>query len=233
MRPALAAIFVLALGGAALARKKHVEEAPAAKDALVQLTVSCATQGANVAVDGEMVGMTPMDLPVPVAPGEHTIKVTKLGFAPFIDVFATHGKREVKLEMELVPVSGVLHVKSDVAGARVMVDGRYVGDAPLDLEVDVGARAVQLSKGGYRDFFKNVLTVAGQDQDVDVRLEELPPELNPYKLPPAPPPRWYQKKWVWATLAVGGVVIAGAVTTAAILSTRGNYNVCDKADVCY
>src|SRR5579883_2022624 len=161
MRAGLAstAVLVLAMAGAGEARKRH-DEGP-----LVSLTVACATPGASVFVDGELVGYTPIDLPVPVPPGEHTIKVTRLGYAPFIDVFATRGRSAVKVELELVPVSGVVHVKSNVAGARVMVDGRYVGEAPIDLEVEVGARNVQVVKGGYRDFARRIDSVAGQEAD--------------------------------------------------------------------
>jgi hypothetical protein len=43
-----------------------------------------------------------------------------------------------------------------------------------------------------------------------VKLDELPPELNPYKPPPPPPAKWYEKWWVW-TAAVGGAAVV-AVT---------------------
>ena len=61
----------------------------------------------------------------------------------------------------------------------------------------VGARAVQVSKGGYKDFFQNIAAVAGQEVNLDVLLEELPVGVNPYKPPPPPPPKWYEKWWVW------------------------------------
>jgi hypothetical protein len=220
--------LVLLAAGSAGARKR---EDPTA---LVSVTIKCATPGATVFIDGEAAGMTPLDLPVPVSPGDHTVKVTKLGFAPYIDVFSTKGKRGASIEMELVPVSGVLHVGTNVPGARVLVDGKYVGDAPIDVEVDVGPRKVQLQKGGYREFVRSVTTVAGQDQEIQAQLEELPPEINPYKPKPEQPLRWYQKKWVWGTVAGGAAIVAGSVTAAAIVSTR-QYNVCDYADAgaCY
>src|SRR2546430_100635 len=102
---ALLALLGLQLPAAPASARKR--EAPGAKDHTVALSVTCATAGASVFVDGELVGYAPLDLPVPVGPGEHTIKVTKLGYAPFIDVFSTKGKSAVALEMELVPVSGV------------------------------------------------------------------------------------------------------------------------------
>lgn len=198
------------------------------KGELVQLIVACATPGASVFVDGEMIGQSPIDLPVPVTSGDHSIKVTRPGYAPFIDVFSTRGRAELRLDVELVPVAGVLHVTSNVPGARVLLDGRYVGDAPLEVEADVGARAVQVSKGGYHDFFQNVMAVAGQELNLDVKLEELPAGLNPYKPLPPPPPRWYQKGWVWGVIAAGAVVAAGA-TVGIVLGTRP-YDLCTKSD---
>jgi hypothetical protein len=222
----IVAVFVMALAVPATARKRH-DEGP-----LVSLTVACATTGASVLVDGELVGATPLDLPVPVAPGEHTLKVSKPGYAPFLDAFSTGGRTEVKIELELQPVSGVVHVKSDVAGARVMLDGRYVGEAPLDVDVEVGSHAVRLVKGGYREFERRVATVAGQEVELAAHLDELPPELNPYR--PAPPrkQRWYEKRWVWFAVAGGAVVAAGAATAGTILGGR-SYDVCEHAQVCF
>jgi hypothetical protein len=171
----------------------------------------CTTPGALVYVDGEQIAQTPMDLPVPVSPGDHSIKITRLGFAPYIDVFSTKGKTEVKVELELQPVAGVLHVKSAIAGARVLIDGRYVGEAPLDVEVDVGPRAVQVSKSCYKDYFQNLMAVAGQDSAVEVNLDELPAANNPCKPPPPEPQKWYKKGWVWGVVAVGVAAIAGGV----------------------
>lgn len=214
-------LVLLALPAAAFAKgshhaaKKQAAPAPAAPAApsLVPFSVDCATPGAAIYVDGQQIGVTPLDLPVPVTPGDHSIKIARLGYAPYIDVFSTKGQSEVKLAVELVPVAGVLHVTSNVPGARVLVDGRYVGDAPLDVEADVGARTVQVSKGGYKDYFTNVLTVAGQDQSLAAELEEIP-------VAPPPPPKWYQKGWVWGTIAAGAAVAAGGAGVGAWAATR-------------
>ncbi len=176
------------------------------------MTLTCSPAGADVFIDGELVSKAPIELPVPVAVGSHTVKVVKLGYAPFIDVISTKGRRAIKLEVELVPVSGVLHVDSTVPGSRVLVDGRFVGVTPLDVEFDVGARAIQVEKGCYKEFFKNVLAVAGKEAALEVQLEALPDGVNPCIAKPAEAPKWYQKRWVWGVVAGAAVVAAGAVT---------------------
>ncbi len=174
------------------------------------LIINCQTEGAEVFIDGEKKGTVPLPGPIPMTPGEHTIKVQKAGFAPLIDVFKINRKTQTKLDVELVPISGALRINANVEKARVFVDGKFMCEAPCSAEMGVGARAVQVSKGGFKDFFQNVEAVAGQELVIDVKMEELPPELNPYKPPPPPPAKWYEKWWVW-TVAVGG---AGIVATA-------------------
>ena len=212
---------------------KSAPAAAAKSGADVPLMVNVATPGAGIFVDGMQIGVSPLDLPVPVAPGNHSLKVSKLGFAPYIDVFQTAGKREVKLEIELVPVSGVLHVKSNVAGARVLVDGKYVGDVPaegsLDVEAEVGPRAVQVAKGAcYKEFFNNFMAVAGQEITVEANIEEMPADNNPCKPLPTPEPKWYQKKWVWGVVAGAAVLAAGGVTAGVLLGTRDPLGDVDK-----
>jgi PEGA domain-containing protein len=185
------------------------------------LEVTSSTTGADVSIDGEHVGTIPLAGPITtLTPGEHTIKVEKPGFAPYIDVFKIDRKKPTRVEVELVAVAGVLKLKSNVDGARVYVDGKFVGEAPLTTEVPVGARAVQVSKGGYKDFFQNISAVAGLEVNLDVLMEELPVGVNPYKPPPPPPPKWYEKWWVWTVGAVGVGVVVTAVVVPAYYATR-------------
>jgi hypothetical protein len=179
-----------------------------------------ATTGAEVTIDGEKVGTVPLAPIGKLMPGEHTIKIEKPGFAPYIDVFRIERKKPTKLEVQLVPVAGVLRIKANVEAARVYVDGKFIGEVPLVKEVNVGARAIQVSKGGYKDFFQNVSTVAGEDVNLDVVLDELPVGANPYKPPPPPPAKWHQKWWVWTVSAIGVGVVVTAVVVPAYYATR-------------
>ena len=176
--------------------------------------------GAEIWVDGEKVSQTPLPLPLPMPVGEHTIKVAKVGYAPFIDVFKIKGGKETKLEVDLVPVAGIINVTSAVPNSKVFVDGKFVGEAPVTAEIPVGAVAIQVSKGGYKDFFQNVMGVAGKELKLEVKLVELPPEINPYVVKPPPPPKLYEKWWVWVA-AVGGVaVVVTAIVVPTTLATR-------------
>ncbi len=214
-RIALLTIGLVATVPAAPARAQR-----AAPKTAATLEVQSGTVGAELFVDGQKLGEVPLPGPLPITVGEHTIKVVKPGFAPYIDVFKAERKKPTRLEVELVPVAGVLKMSANVEGARVYIDGKYVGEAPLTTEMAVGARAVQVSKGGFVDFFQNVAAVAGLEVNLDVQLEELPMGVNPYKPPPPPPPKWFEKWWVWTVGAVGVAAVVTAVVVPTYYGTR-------------
>ena len=245
MRISVALSLLVVLGAPALAKAPPPSKTPkpAGKPAspaaspLVSsgnngtLTINCATVGADVLVDGEKIGSVPLGAPVGLPAGEHTIKLIKPGFAPLIDVFTVTKRRDTKLDVELVAIAGIGRMTANVEKARVFVDGKFVCEVPCLADLGVGARAVQVSKGGYKDFFQNVSAVAGQEVAMDIKLEELPMGLNPYKPPPPPPRKWYEKWWVWTVGVAGLAVVATAVAVPAALSQQdpvknfnANYN---------
>jgi|GEM_PF-1986774 len=184
------------------------------------LTINCSTAGADVLVNGEKIGVTPLPAPVALPAGEHTIKLLRPGYAPLIDVFTITKRRDTKLDVELVAVAGIGRMTANVEKARVFVDGKFVCEVPCLADIGVGARAIQVSKGGYKDFFQNVSGVAGQELVLDVKLEELPMGLNPYKPPPPPPRKWFEKWWVWTIGVAGLAVVATAVAVPVAVSQQ-------------
>lgn len=180
------------------------------------LVLSSQTEGAEVFVDGKLVGKTPLAEPITLKPGKYTLKMTKRGHTEYIDVFTIRARKETKLDIDLLPVAGILRITANVQPARVFVDGKFVGETPLETEVSPGARTLKLTKGGYKELVKKVEVVAGQPQNLDLTLEELPADQNPFRPPPPRALKWYEKWWVWA-------VIAGSATALALVVALPSY----------
>jgi PEGA domain-containing protein len=105
----------------------------------------------------------------------------------------------------------------------VLVNGRRVGQLPLEhaVRVSAGSVDVELSAAGYTRGFRTVTVAPGQYQTVVIRLEKIaapPPKPidrdpvltgGPGPSPPPPAPRPWQR---WAALGAfgGGAVAAGA-----------------------
>jgi hypothetical protein len=202
MRGAAVWPVLLALLGAAL------PAAGAPRSHLGRLVLTSQTEGAEVAIDGKVVGKTPLPEPLPLKPGKYTLKMTKRGFTEYIDVFTIRARRETRLDIDLLPVAGILRITANVKPARVFVDDKFVGEIPLDADVAAGPRTVKITKGGYKDLIKKIAVVAGQPLTLDVTLEELPPEQNPFRPPPPKALHWYERWWVWAVIAGGTTALA-------------------------
>lgn len=98
---------------------------------IMNITVDVSERDAEVFVDGEKVGVTPMTKPIAVAIGSHNIRVTKAGFSD------AHGHVDgkdpaPKLTFKLDPFQKVAPLVVSIEGpqsAVVKVDGKEVGNA--------------------------------------------------------------------------------------------------------
>ena len=75
------------------------------------LTLRCNPGQADIFVDGEKSVRRRLGTAGSLA-GEHTIRVSRPGYTPFIDVFRVKSGSLTPLEVELIPISGVLRLPS-------------------------------------------------------------------------------------------------------------------------
>lgn len=180
------------------------------------IEVSSFTQGAEVFIDGENVGSIPLPEKVRIAAGEHSVKVSKRGHTQHLEVVAVKARQTVTVEADLMALSGVLRVEANVPDARVFVDDDYVGDAPIEQEVEPGARHLRVTHSGYYDFEQDIEVIAGEETAVTAELEEEPaPIATPVER------RWYEQWWVWTI--VGAVVVTAAIAIPVGISQQSDY----------
>jgi len=93
------------------------------------------------------------------------------------DEFPTGGKPEVREALgkrieEARQQVGVLRVKTNVIGARLYVDGKLVGQSPLDkgVFVDVGQRVIEARMDSHDDVLRTIDIVKGSSQQLDLQL---------------------------------------------------------------
>jgi hypothetical protein len=199
-----------------------------------ELEVRSHTDGAEVYVDSKPVGQVPLKKPLVLAGGQHTLKVTKRGYADFLDVVTVKPHKLQTVDVDLLPVSGVMHLYATVPGARVFVDGKFVGevDGPFEADLATGKRSIRVEKGGYKDWFTSVDATPGQVVEVRAQLAELPVGSTPFRPAPPPPPKWYDHWYVWT----GGALAVAAITVAIILPfALGSPQTCQDlhADLCF
>lgn len=93
------------------------------------------------------------------------------------DEFPTGGKPEVREALakrieEARQQIGVLTIKTNVIGARLYVDGKLVGQSPLEkgVFVDVGQRVIEARIDGHDDVLRTIDITKGSKQDLELQL---------------------------------------------------------------
>jgi PEGA domain-containing protein/tetratricopeptide repeat protein len=105
-----------------------------------------------------------------------------------------HGDQRHRQEVgsslnELAPLLGKLRVEVNEPGARVLVDGKFMGESPqaITLRVDPGSHAVVAEKQGAMPAVATVTVSAGEERVVDLRLTTKAPAQPPPVAAPLPP----------------------------------------------
>ncbi len=206
----LAAVALLLSPLPAEARPKKpapVADAPAAPTTGT-VSISSTTTGAQIELDGKPIGTVPLPGPVTMEAGEHSIRAHLRGWSGYTDTFQVEAGGEVELEVDLVPVAGILRVTTAEPGASVAVGGKALGVTPFDQDVALGKVTLTVSRPGYFDNVRELTLEAGKAYDIAVQLVALPPET----------PKVTQRWWFWTLI---GVAVVGGATAAIVATTSG------------
>ena len=137
-------------------RKDKKKGSPTAAVAAVvsgELVVDSTPQGAQVQVDGraEAGWVTPYDL-AGLAPGAHTVIVSKSGYGQETRTVEVSGGSKSSLAVHLTPLNSMMNVASDPPGAAIFVDGKDTGHVtPAQITIEKGTHTVLVRKAGYLD----------------------------------------------------------------------------------
>jgi hypothetical protein len=169
------------------------------------LKLSANVAGARVLVRRQVIGTTPL-APQRLNAGGAAIEVLADGHHPFKQEIKLPGGGEVVVQAMLhsKATTGILEVRSPVAGAHVFVDGERIGSVPAQAALPAGEHQVLVRREGYREVSTTAVIAAGKTTALDVALDAPPPITSTW--------------WFWT--GVGAVVVGGVVLTVALLTER-------------
>ncbi|ACS33484.1 DUF2341 domain-containing protein [Thermococcus gammatolerans] len=112
------------------------------------LTVTSNPSGAKVYVNGTYRGTTPVGLVLP--PGKYSIRISKDGYREYTTTVTLSPGEHRMISATLTSAQGYLTVHTSPSGAKVYVDGKYIGTTPIEnYQLSIGHHVVKLSKDGY------------------------------------------------------------------------------------
>jgi hypothetical protein len=133
------------------------------------LTVESTPAGIDVYVDGTLKGKTP--LTIPVASGEHRVKLARGKATHTVPVTIEEGKEHVeRVAWSKVRQAGGLSVTSQPPGAKVYVNGTLQGETPLELPNLAAGRYTVTLEGSGGSVKRVVRVTAGEQAELDVEL---------------------------------------------------------------
>jgi hypothetical protein len=139
----------------------------------VKLTIAVSEAGADVVVDDENVGSSPLPSPVIVDIGTRKIVVRKAGFKESAQTVPVGGNAEARLDVTLLPElhEGRLSVTT-LAGASVLIDGQRVGVGHFEGKVRSGGHTLRVEAEGMHPYQSEVTIADDENRSVDVPLEK-------------------------------------------------------------
>jgi outer membrane receptor for ferrienterochelin and colicins len=133
-----------------------------------------APRGSTVRADDDRTGPScAAPCTLSLAPGPHTVFVTREGFSSESRAIVLAERQQLSLSVSLRALVGTLVVESDERDALVEIDGRAAGFAPLVArDVPVGRRHVRVSLAGFTAVERDVtVSASGETRVADVRLD--------------------------------------------------------------
>lgn len=156
----------------ASASPQRYREGPGSRTGSVEVTAD--VEGAGLLVDGRRLGGVPQRVDGLPA-GSHRVRVEKEGRPPYeLEVQVIPGQlARVRARLAAAGPARGLRVDSDVAGASVFLDRKFVGKTPLEIEgVEPGPHRLNVSAEGY-DMHLETVEVNDQAREVLVRFKEV------------------------------------------------------------
>lgn len=129
-----------------------------------RVTLTSQPEGAQVIIDGEVVGVTPLN-DAEVAAGERQLTLAADRYKPRQETLIVAGMEQPQsLELVLDPAWAEVTFTSIPAGASVVVDGESLANTPATVELLEGEHQVSLQLNTYRDWQQQIDVIAGEPQ---------------------------------------------------------------------
>lgn len=190
----------------------HLDLVPTQGKQLANLTVR-GTAGAEVRVDNEVLGKTPLETSITLVAGHHVVDLRRPGYSSArrdVDVGeGATGEIEVQLAVDPSALStegATLMLDTSEPSVDVTVDGEHKGVYRDPLRLPRGPHHLTIMAAGFLPVDRNVDLDSGQTNVVRVQLEP-----TPEKRAAVMSNARFHSTWGWIGVASGAAIAGGGV----------------------
>ncbi|WOJ93047.1 PEGA domain-containing protein [Congregibacter variabilis] len=133
------------------------------------LSLRSTPSGANVSVDGEFAGQTPLELEL--TPNmDHRISLSRAGYRRASETLRMEAGSSLERTLSLKPLLGDVLVKLNPAEAELLVNGKIVGRGSQTLSLPAVLQRLEARLDGYETGKRSVTPRPGLEQLVEIQL---------------------------------------------------------------
>lgn len=173
---------------------------------------------ADVVVDGQRVGKTPLESTVTVAPGSHDVEVRRAGYASATRSLALGDGARADVTLDpvvdkgaLAREGGWLDIKTSETQSVVSVDGTEIGLLVGAIQVPAGIHRLHVERGGFIAAERDVDVPRGGTETASITFEPTPDTRAVYVSAAVS-----RRTWSWVTLGTGLAIAAGGAVLALV-----------------
>jgi hypothetical protein len=193
-----------------------------------QIKVYSNVSGADVVLDGQKIGQTPLILTKDIGPGKHLLEVQAEGYEPAHQELQAESGRDFRVEVTLQEKEAAPAVAAleSPAGQKLGGGKEETGTSPIGSKLGGGKEAGGETPAGVQEPGQRAQTSSQEPGAGDLGgkqpfLPDAPPGQQPRPEPEQPQGKvFYQQWWFWTI--IGAVVAGGVGTTVGLLVGGGD-----------
>ena len=139
-------------------------------------------------IQGRKYGVTPFETELGI--GTYDVSITKKGYEPHHEKITIRKRQISHIRVQLKKIAppspfGTLNLTSIPERAKIFVDGKYVGIAPLSVRLPAGRHRLKVRKRGFEVYKEKIRIQPGGEHRVDATLvrKETPSPKLPFGVP--------------------------------------------------
>ena len=138
--------------------------------AWAEISFSSTPPGAEIMVDGQVLGLTPYT--AEVLEGEHELTLKLASHKAWQDDLAVVAGRDMQIPLvALERADGLVFIRSQPSGANVTINGEFRGQTPVEVALAPGrAHELTLFRSGFSSASRRIETRPNEEQDITVPL---------------------------------------------------------------
>jgi hypothetical protein len=179
----------------------------AIRPGVTAVKVDVTEASADLFLDDEPLGQSPMAAPVLTDLGVHKLRVKKVGFDDFEQTVNAGGEAlTVLVKLTRTVHEGRVLVKAG-QGDAISIDGQVVGQGTYSAKLPSGTHVLRVSAPDMRPYQGDIVVVDNETREIPVTLDRAATKV-------------IVPTWIWYTLA--GLAVAGGVTAIVLAAQPGD-----------